>query len=112
MSEIERGKDWFIVPASALCEAFGLAEAEIRQCMHDGTITSRCDAGAKLAEGQVYDAIKPMLLAMLEEAGAEVESAGPCRTHPIRWPSDLRNSRGGSMRLSRPGPCRSVITTV
>lgn len=34
------------------------------------------EAGEKLSEGQIYDANRPMLLAMLREAGAEVEDAG------------------------------------
>lgn len=41
-------------------------------------------AGEKLSKGQVYDANRPMLLAMLKEAGAEVEDAGILPDTPER----------------------------
>ncbi|WP_028464246.1 DUF6522 family protein [Nisaea denitrificans] len=52
MSEIERDEDGFVVPASVLGEAFGLAEEEVRQCMQNGTMTSRCEVGHGADEGR------------------------------------------------------------
>ena len=42
------------------------------------------EAGEKLSQGQVYDANRPMLLAMLQEAGAVVEDAGTLPDTPER----------------------------
>ncbi|WP_193187465.1 molybdopterin molybdotransferase MoeA [Nisaea sediminum] len=42
------------------------------------------EAGRKLSKGQVYDANRPMLLAMLKEAGAEVEDGGTLPDTPER----------------------------
>lgn len=52
MTMIERNGDDFVVPASLLGEAFGLAEAEIRERMRDGTLTSRCETGQDEDEGR------------------------------------------------------------
>lgn len=52
MTEIERKGDEFVVPASLLSEAFGLAEAEIREFMRAATLTSRCEAGQDEDEGR------------------------------------------------------------
>ena len=52
MTAIERNGDDFVVPASLLGEAFGLDEAETREYMRDGTITSRCEVGHDEDEGR------------------------------------------------------------
>lgn len=52
MTAIERNGDEFVVPAPLLGEAFGLSEAQIREYMRDGTMTSRCEAGQDEDEGR------------------------------------------------------------
>lgn len=45
MTRIEREGEGFTIPASLLTEAFGLTEAEVRDAMRAGVLTSRCEAG-------------------------------------------------------------------
>lgn len=45
MTRVERNGADFVVPATLLAQAFGMNESEVRQAMHDGTLTSVCEAG-------------------------------------------------------------------
>lgn len=52
MTAIQRTADDFIIDADLLAEAFKLTQDEIRQAMHDGRITSRCETGIDEDAGQ------------------------------------------------------------
>lgn len=52
MTAIERTGDDFVVSASILGEAFGLTQAEIKEQMRDGKLTSRCEVGRDEDEGR------------------------------------------------------------
>lgn len=52
MSRVERIGDGFVVDATILSVAFGRAAPEIRACMQDGRITSRCETGSGADAGR------------------------------------------------------------
>ncbi|WP_299822303.1 DUF6522 family protein [uncultured Jannaschia sp.] len=52
MTQIEPGKDGFVVDADILADAFGIKAAGIRNLMQSGAITSRCEKGADEDEGR------------------------------------------------------------
>jgi len=52
MTQVERDGSGFVVPATALAEAFGMTESQVRQAMRDGTLTSICEAGVDSDSGR------------------------------------------------------------
>jgi hypothetical protein len=45
MTQVKRDGSVFVVSAALLAQAFGMPEAQIRQAMRDGSLTSICETG-------------------------------------------------------------------
>jgi hypothetical protein len=52
MTQVERDGSDFVVPAALLAEAFQMTEADLRQAMQDGSMTSVCEAGVDSDAGR------------------------------------------------------------
>ncbi|MHA6323828.1 DUF6522 family protein [Roseivivax sp. CAU 1753] len=52
MTQVESGKDGFVVDAGIIGAAFGLAASEVPGLMKSGAITSRCEKGVDADEGR------------------------------------------------------------
>jgi hypothetical protein len=52
MTQVERDGSDFVVPAALLAAAFQMTEADLRQAMQDGSMTSVCEAGVDSDAGR------------------------------------------------------------